>query len=98
MLPCFLLGLSAALACQAPPAAKGPTVVVRGRVVDDTTGRPVPCRVTIRGRDGSWHFAESASPEGSAVAYRKTAINNPGVVEMHVTLSAHPFIVKLPPG
>ena len=36
--------------------------------------------------------------EGSAVPYRKTAIGNPAVVEMHTTLSAHPFVVRLPPG
>jgi hypothetical protein len=67
-------------------------------VVDSATGRPIPCRISIRGRDGSWYFPESGSPEGAAVAYRRTAIGNPEVVKMHVTLSAHPFVVRLPPG
>ena len=57
-----------------------------------------PCRVSIRGEDGSWHFPEPASPEGSVVPYRKRAIGNPAIVEMHATLSAHPFTARLPAG
>jgi hypothetical protein len=49
-------------------------------VVDADTGRPVFCRVSIRGEDGSWHFPEPASPEGSVVPYRKRAIGNPAIV------------------
>ncbi len=80
------------------PPADGPTTPVRVEVVDDPTGRPLPCRVSIRGEDGSWSFPESESPEGSAVPYRKPAIARPEVVEMHTTLSAHPFAVRLKPG
>src|SRR4051812_27594889 len=97
MSPWFLLVLSGC-AGQVAKAPAQPAVVVRGEVVDAATGRPIPCRLTIHGRDGSWHFAESASPGGSAVAYRRTAIGNPAIVEMHATLSAHPFVVRLPPG
>jgi hypothetical protein len=32
------------------------------------------------------------------VPYKKRAIGHPTIVEMHTTLSAHPFVVRLPPG
>ena len=79
------------------PGTSQPTSF-RGEVVDADTGRPIPCRVSIRGEDGSWHFPEPASSEGSVVPYRKRAIGNPAIVEMHATLSAHPFTVRLPAG
>lgn len=72
--------------------------VVRGKVVDAATGRPIAGRVSIRSEGGTWHFPESDAPGGSAVPYRRTAIGHPEVVEMHTTLSAHPFRVQLPPG
>ena len=97
MSPWLFLVLLPGCAVQGQAATPGATTRVRGEVVDSATGRPIPCRVSIRGRDGSWYFPESASPEGSAVAYRRTAIGNAAVVEMHVTLSAHPFVVRLPP-
>jgi hypothetical protein len=98
MSPWLFLVLLPGCAGQGQAAAPGDTTRVRGEVVDSATGRPIPCRVSIRGRDGTWYLPESASPEGSAVAYRRTAIGNAAVVEMHVTLSAHPFVVRLPPG
>jgi hypothetical protein len=67
-------------------------------VVDSATGRPIACRVSIRGEDGTWYFPETTSPEGSAIPYRKKAIGRPDIVEMHTTLSAHPFVVRLPEG
>src|SRR3954462_13939326 len=89
--------LTMALAGQpAPPASGG--MILRGEVVDADSGRPIPCRVSIRGEDGSWFFPESESPRGSAIPYRKTAIGDPPIVEMHTTLSAHPFTVRLPEG
>src|SRR5687767_4882170 len=75
-----------------------PDVTLRGDVVDAETGKPLPCRVTIRGADAKFHFAKSASPEGSAIEYRKVSGTNPASIEHHVTLSAHPFTVDLPPG
>jgi len=81
---------------QGPPAAQA--TVVRGEVVDADSGRAVPSRVSIRGEDGTWFFPESESSQGSAVPYRKTAIGHPSIVEMHTTLSAHPFTVRLPAG
>src|SRR5688572_19308222 len=70
--------------------------ILRGEVVDAATGKPLPCRVTIRGADGKVHFATSASADGSAVEYRKQSFKQS--VEFHVTLSAHPFTVALPLG
>lgn len=75
-----------------------PTTPARVEVVDAATGRPLPCRVTIRGPGGSWWFPASESPDGSAVPYRKPAIGRPEIAERHTTLSAHPFAVRLPPG
>jgi hypothetical protein len=72
-------------------------VQLRGEVLDADTERPIPCRVYIQAGDGSWHFAKSASPSGSAVEYRKQKEWNPASVEMHTTLSAHPFVANLPP-
>jgi hypothetical protein len=72
--------------------------MLRGEVLDADSGRPVPCRVSIRSADGTWYFPESESPRGSAVPYRKTASGNPASVEMHTTLSADPFIARLPEG
>jgi len=80
----------------AQPAAQA--TVFRGEVVDADSGRAIPSRVSIRGEDGSWFFPESESTQGRAVPYRKTAIGHPAIVEMHTTLSAHPFTVGLPRG
>lgn len=73
-------------------------ITLRGEVVDANTHRPLPARVYIQGEDGSWFFPQSASPDGSAIPYRKQARQNPASVEVHTTLSAHPFVVELPPG
>src|SRR5205823_7054219 len=71
-------------------------VRLRGEVLDAGTGKPLPARVYVQGADGSWHFARSEAKGGSAVAYRKQ--RGPKSVEMHTTLSAHPFLLDLPPG
>ena len=71
-------------------------VTLRGEVVDADTGRLLPARVYVRSSDGQWFFARSASPDGSAVEYRKE--RQVGSIEMHTTVSAHPFLVDVPPG
>lgn len=76
--------------------AAGQKVTLRGEVVDADTGRPLPARVYVRSADGGWLFARSASPQGSAVEYRKE--RQKGSHEMHTTLSAHPFVVEVAPG
>ena len=98
MSPRFLLLVLTAYLAEDPVPTRGTEISVRVEVVDADSGRPIPSRVSIRGEDGSWFFPESKSPQGRAVPYRKTAIGHPSIVEMHTTLSAHPFTVRLPPG
>jgi hypothetical protein len=68
---------------------------VRGEVRDADTDKLIACRVYVRHENGTWHFPASDAKEGAAVPYRKQRGNS---VEMHTTLSAHPFAVSLPPG
>lgn len=70
----------------------------RASVVDSASGQALPCRVSIQGPDGAWHFAKSSSPDGSAVEHRKVSLTDRSIVEMHTTLSAHPFEASLAPG
>ncbi len=77
-------------------AADG-AVVLKGRVVDAETSESLAHRIYIRGENGKWYFPKSASPDGSAIVYEKQR-GNRGSIEMHTTLSAHPFTVELPPG
>jgi hypothetical protein len=92
--------LLVAFACAAsgPAPSGGVETTVRVEVVDADGGQPVPCRVSIRGEDGTWYFPETTAPEGSAVPYRKKSAARPEIVEMHTTLSAHPFVARLPEG
>jgi hypothetical protein len=83
--------LVSALACV---AAAEP--VLQGEVVDAASGAALPARVYIQASDGRWFFVKSASPQGTAVTYSKS--REPHSVEIHTTLSAHPFVVRLPPG
>jgi hypothetical protein len=85
------------LLCR-PVAAPGQEVLVplRGEIIEAGTGRPLPARVYLQDSAGNWYFPKSAAAEGSAVEYRKQ--RQAGSVEMHTTLSAHPFSVMLPPG
>jgi hypothetical protein len=66
-------------------------------VIDADSGTPLPARVYLRGEDGEWHFPLSASADGSAVPYRKSAFVDAGIVEMHTTVSAQPFVARLGP-
>jgi hypothetical protein len=87
-----------ALASGIPASAEEHKVRLRGEVVDAETGRPLPARVYIQREDGRWFFAGSEAKAGSAVPYRKQRADYPRSVEMHTTLSAHPFVADLPPG
>jgi len=71
---------------------------VTGVVVDEHSGLPLAARVYLQSASGDWFHAESTSPTGSAVRYAKTNWVNPRAVEVHTTLSAHPFRAELPPG
>jgi hypothetical protein len=69
-----------------------------GTVVDSATGRPIPARVYVRNEADEHLFVSSAAPEGSAIAYREQWVPMANSVELHTTISAHPFVVDLPPG
>src|SRR5262245_36158335 len=92
----FALAAVTALVLPAPATADGTRV--RGEVTDSTTGKAVACRLYVEGEDGTWHFPKSEAKAGAAVEYRKQRQDNPRAVEMHTTLSAHPFALTLPPG
>lgn len=77
---------------------KTPLAPLTGSIVDAETGKPVAARVYLQGEDGAWHFPRSQAKNGAAVQYRKQRQDNPRSVEMHTTLSAHPFIADVPPG
>jgi len=66
-----------------------------GGVITDQNG-PVAARLYIEGPPGTFHFARSANPAGTAVKY--DVKRSETCREQHVTLSAHPFEVDLPPG
>lgn len=86
----------AALLFPAPVMADG--TAVRGEVTDSATGKALACRIYIECDDGTWHFPKSEAKAGAAIEYRKQRPDNPRSVEMHTTLSAHPFVVTLVPG
>ena len=64
------------------------------RVLDRVTGKPLAVRVYLKDDKGKAYFVKSTSPKGSAVEYRKQRGNKS--VEMHTTVSAHPFVAEVP--
>ena len=71
---------------------------LNGQVIDADTGELLACRIYIRGENGQWYFPRSASTNGSAIVYQKQIRANKNSTEMHTTLSANPFTIKLPSG
>ena len=92
------LCLTAFLICSIAFAgdASQSATTLRCEVVDADSGKPLPARVYVQSSDGQWLFAKSASPDGSAVIYDKQRAAKS--VEKHTTVSAHPFLVDVPPG
>ncbi len=72
--------------------------LVRGETLDAQSGQPLGCRLSIRDRNGVWYFPDSDSTNGTALPYQVRNWINTNALEMHTTLSAHPFEVELPPG
>ncbi len=71
---------------------------VTGRVRDADGGQLLPCRLYVRNLEqDTWHFARSTAVAGTAVEYRKRT-GQTSSIEHHVTLSADPFQLDLPPG
>ena len=89
MIRTWLIGLIVAWNFSGTPSSAAEPRPIRGAV-------NVPCRLYIHDENGKHFFARSASPQGTAVIYdvKRSATSH----EQHVTLSAHPFIVDLPPG
>lgn len=73
-------------------------ILVEGEIVDDANGQSLPARLYVRDASGAWHFPKSAASAGSAVRYERRSGFDTNAVEMHTTLSAHPFRVELLPG
>ena len=71
---------------------------LNGQVIDADTGELLSCRIYIRGENGQWYYPGSASANGSAIVYQKQNRANRNSTEMHTTLSANPFTVRLPSG
>jgi hypothetical protein len=90
----FRLGMAVNLSLLL--VSTGSAAVVTGEVVDSATHEPVAARLYIQNQSGDWFFAESIG--GTAIRYANTNWVNPRSMEVHVSLSAHPFRVELPPG
>src|SRR5262245_39127344 len=69
---------------------------LRGKVIDAQTKAPLSCRLYVQASDGSWKFATSADPAGTALKY--SVERSAKSFEKHVTLSAHGFAVDVPAG
>jgi hypothetical protein len=82
--------LFAGLVAAPPPGAASE---LSGAIVDGETGQPVAARLYIRAADGKWRHVGSRT--GTAVPYE---VRRGTSVEIHTTLSAHPFEADLPPG
>lgn len=91
LLPCVLASLAIPVEGAEPRQVSG--------TISDNTGIPVAARLYIEGPPGTFHFARSAFPGGTAVVYdvKRTETSR----EQHVTLSqfaSKGFEVDLPPG
>src|SRR5439155_10110551 len=72
--------------------------LIRGEILDAQSKRTLACRLYIRGEDGIWYFPDSVSTNGTTRPYQTRNWINTNALEMHTTLSAHPFEVALPRG
>src|SRR5262249_81472 len=96
---CLLWTVVLVLACVAVvPSADKKLVRLRGTIVDADTGKPIPARGYIEAEEGAWLHVKTEDKNGSAVPYRKQVAAQPKSVEIHTTVSAHPFFLELPAG
>jgi hypothetical protein len=71
---------------------------VSGRVFDAQSGQTLACRLYLQNKvTGEWLFPKSTEPTGTTVEYRRQ-VGQTSSLEMHTTLSAHPFQISLPAG
>src|SRR5438067_637121 len=86
-----------ALAIMGASAAENTSpITVMGEIIDADSGKPLAGRIYIQNAAGAWFFPQSAAKEGSALPFKRQAA--PKSLEMHTTLSAHPFKVELTRG
>jgi hypothetical protein len=72
-------------------------IPITGDVRDSATGSIIPCRLYIRGQDGTWHFPVSSGSH-DVVRYERANYWDKSQVEMHATIAAKPFNIHLPAG
>ncbi|MFK8113276.1 MAG: CehA/McbA family metallohydrolase [Rubripirellula sp.] len=92
MKPVFLL---LALWIAAPCSAQSRVSIA---VVDADSNKPIPARLYLTAEDGTAHFFQSESNEGTAFKYEKQNWINQRSTEYHTTISAHRCSAKVPPG
>lgn len=80
-----------------PHAGLGAEHRLRLTVVDDASGKPLPCRVSLVDAVGRSFPLAVPSPQ-AAVSYDVTNWINPRSVERHTTLATFPAEALLPPG
>lgn len=77
--------------------AAGRRAAVGMKVLDGPTQSPIGCRVYAQNLDTKqWFLAESTASNGSAIPYSRRLSDSS--VEVHTTVSPHPFQWKLPAG
>lgn len=78
-----------------PLAAEEPLLRLTGKIMEK--GKPVAARVYLQGDSGRWLFPKSIASDDSAISFQREYAATHSV-EMHTTLSAHPFTIDLPRG
>ncbi len=84
----------AASAVFATLCRSGYAAELRGRILDSDTGKAIAARVYVRTSEGKYLHVESVG--GKAVDYEK--IRSRESVEVHTSISAHPFRIDVVPG
>ncbi|MFM8399237.1 MAG: hypothetical protein ACKOAH_15545, partial [Pirellula sp.] len=72
--------------------------IIVGQVVDDQSGKTVASRIYLQEESGQWYFAEPYDSQGETIRYEKQNWVNAQSNEFHTAVSAHPFVLRLPPG
>jgi len=72
--------------------------VIVGQVVDDQSGKAIASRIYVQKDSGEWYFAEPYDSQGETIRYEKQNWVNAQSNEFHTAVSAHPFVLRLPPG
>lgn len=73
-------------------------IEVVGRVLDEQTGQLIASRIYVQSESGRSFFAEPIDERGEAIRYEKQNWINPHSNEYHTSVSADPFVMRLPPG